>query len=242
MEKLINCICIYMQPIFNIETKIIEYVEILVRDTRGELSATEIIEEFVKHKQTLLLDKIILEKACMFMRLFKLEDCRVCVNICPETMQIPDSSLSLIHILNKFKIDKELFIFEINEEVDFDNKVVKGNINNLFRNKIHLAMDDFGVKNSSLLVFSDLDVKVNTVKLDRKFLLNMTEHKMIMLQSILNMLKSAHVDVIIEGVETIEQFELVKSIGYNRIQGFLLAKPMDIVEFTNKYSVNILEE
>ncbi len=96
-----------------------------------------------------------------------------------------------------------------------------------------VEMDDFGSGYSSLNILKDLDVDV--LKLDMKFLSgNIGGRGGIIIRSIVQMAKWLQLPIIVEGVETIEQADFMKSIGCNYIQGYLYSKPLPQDEFLEK--------
>lgn len=96
-----------------------------------------------------------------------------------------------------------------------------------------VEMDDFGSGYSSLNVLKDLDVDI--IKLDMKFMAgHMGERGGIILNSIVQMAKWLDTPLIVEGVETMEQADYMKSLGCNYIQGYLYSKPIMEDEFLAK--------
>ncbi|MCR5586796.1 MAG: EAL domain-containing protein [Lachnospiraceae bacterium] len=96
-----------------------------------------------------------------------------------------------------------------------------------------VEMDDFGSGYSSLNILKDLEVDI--IKLDMKFLQgNVGGRGGIILSSIVQMARWLDTPIIVEGVETIEQANYMKSLGCNYIQGYLYAKPMDEEAFIEK--------
>jgi len=96
-----------------------------------------------------------------------------------------------------------------------------------------VEMDDFGSGYSSLNVLKDLNVDI--IKLDMKFMSgHMGERGGIILNSIVQMAKWLDTPLIVEGVETMEQADYMKSLGCNYIQGYLYSKPIMEDEFLRK--------
>jgi PAS domain S-box-containing protein len=89
-----------------------------------------------------------------------------------------------------------------------------------------LAVDDFGTGYSSMYLLNTL--KVNLLKIDIHFVQNMLLDidSAVIVESIINLGQSLNMDVIAEGVETIEQLHHLYRIGCRLIQGFYISKPM----------------
>ena len=89
-----------------------------------------------------------------------------------------------------------------------------------------LSIDDFGIGYSS---FEQLDrIPFNELKLDRSFVnkgaADATAHAI--LQGSIDMARQMDLTTVAEGVETEDQLELMRTLGCDRIQGFLIARPM----------------
>jgi EAL domain-containing protein (putative c-di-GMP-specific phosphodiesterase class I) len=95
---------------------------------------------------------------------------------------------------------------------------------------VHLAVDDFGIGYSSLNYLARLPV--NRLKLDKSFAQRVTFEKKTaaIVSSVLALGKEMDMAVVVEGVETEEQFALLERLGCRQVQGYLLAKPLPAAE------------
>ena len=93
---------------------------------------------------------------------------------------------------------------------------------------IRISIDDFGTGYSSLGYLPRLPV--DTLKIDRSFVadlsINTTAQSLI--EGMISLAHSIGKQVVVEGVETGEQLKLLKSIGCDEIQGFLLGRPAEL--------------
>ena|ERR1700676_1492121 len=98
-----------------------------------------------------------------------------------------------------------------------------------------IAIDDFGTGFSSLSYLSKLPV--DTLKIDRSFVNDMTEgHQgMVLVSTIINLAHSLKLKVVAEGVETKKQSELLRALGCDAMQGYLLSKPVPCAIFESKF-------
>ncbi|HEX3987655.1 MAG TPA: EAL domain-containing protein [Acidobacteriaceae bacterium] len=90
---------------------------------------------------------------------------------------------------------------------------------------IGVAMDDFGTGYSCLSYLPKLFL--DALKLDRTFVteLAVRPETRAFVQSVLSMAHNLHMKVIVEGIETHEQLELMRALGTNEAQGYLLGRP-----------------
>jgi EAL domain-containing protein (putative c-di-GMP-specific phosphodiesterase class I)/GGDEF domain-containing protein len=98
---------------------------------------------------------------------------------------------------------------------------------------VRVSIDDFGTGHSSLGQFRDLPV--DELKIDMSFVQAMvhSETDRRIVELIIDLARAFDLGVIAEGVETVESLELLRRMGCNRVQGFLLARPMDEDTFRN---------
>lgn len=89
---------------------------------------------------------------------------------------------------------------------------------------VRTLMDDFGTGYASLANLVNYEVDV--VKIDRTFVLQAADHGRDFLRSILQLANSMGKQTVAEGIETIEQLDLVSDLGTDFGQGYLLAYPM----------------
>ena len=100
---------------------------------------------------------------------------------------------------------------------------------------VGLHMDDFGSGYSSFKQLYELPFDV--LKIDRSFLQSIigNEQAVNIVRGILSLAKSLGMSSIAEGIETVEQEALLRSLGCKRGQGYLYSKPVDAETFTAKY-------
>lgn len=91
---------------------------------------------------------------------------------------------------------------------------------------VHISIDDFGTGHSSLVYLRKLPV--SSLKIDMSFLHHALENEsdLAIMQAIITVGHSLGLNVVVEGVETPEQDQLVKNLGCDQAQGYLYARPM----------------
>ena len=116
-----------------------------------------------------------------------------------------------------------------------DQEAVSDVVNRLRAMGVRVLMDDFGTGHSSLSMLGG--VNVDAIKLDRQFLPNIESTRLridkdeSIVASMVMMGRSLDLPMIIEGVETRAQAELIKSLGAHYVQGFYCHRPMPVQDF-----------
>jgi len=91
---------------------------------------------------------------------------------------------------------------------------------------VSIAIDDFGTGYSSLSYLHKLPV--NCIKMDQSFLRGIAEvdGSLPVIQGIVRLARGMHLTVVAEGVETLEELELVRLAGCDKVQGHLFGPPL----------------
>ena len=99
---------------------------------------------------------------------------------------------------------------------------------------VKIAMDDFGVGYSSL--FSLKSIPVDVVKIDRRFAKGITSDPFnaTFIRSITDLCHDVGRKVCLEGVETEEEYEAVRELGMEYIQGYYFGRPMSARRFEDR--------
>lgn len=107
---------------------------------------------------------------------------------------------------------------------------------------VTIAIDDFGTGFSSLSYLSRL--AVDTLKIDRSFITDMTagEQGLILVSAITNLAHSLNLNVVAEGVETIEQSNLLRTLGCDEFQGYVFSKPLPVDIFEARFATASFRE
>ncbi|MCB1964676.1 MAG: EAL domain-containing protein, partial [Candidatus Accumulibacter sp.] len=146
----------------------------------------------------------------------------------------PSCGLAILSILGEAGLRPGRLILEITETAllsDFEK--ARKTISDLKRSGVHIALDDFGTGYAS---FGYLDkISIDKIKIDRSFTA-VFGHKNgdeAIVQAIVDLARANGLKTTAEGVETESQYEYLKSIGCDELQGFLLAAPLTHDEFQN---------
>lgn len=236
---------LYFQPIVNLRDNKIIKMESLVRINHEELGIVS--PYFISYFKTLNkmsdLDYWVIEESFKYGKLLENKEKNYClsINISAETFMQESFYENIIELLNKHSVNPKKFNLEIVEEVCLLNiKNVKYRINLLKELGFTIAIDDFGTGYSSLSYL--LDLSVNYIKIDRQFVINLKFTKgEIILKNIIQLCKSIGCHVIVEGVETEVELNILKKLDADMIQGYYYFKPnsfenilKEIEDFYNK--------
>lgn len=129
---------------------------------------------------------------------------------------------------------REKLIIEITERIfientDYTMQILK-NIKSM-ESPPQIAIDDFGTGYSSIVYLKDLPIDI--IKIDRIFIRDMIKDKksLAIVQTIIELVKRLEKKTLAEGVETKEQYEILKEIGCDFVQGYLFSKPLPERDF-----------
>ena len=154
------------------------------------------------------------------------------VNVSALQFKMQDFVLNVNAIIQKRRINPSLLKLELTESaVLSDVNEVIAKMHALKELGIKLSMDDFGTGYSSLSYLTRLPL--NQLKIDQSFVrdIRVDHYDSIMVQTIIDMAKNFHLDVIAEGVETEEQFRFLEDNKCFAYQGYYFGKPAPIAEF-----------
>lgn len=156
------------------------------------------------------------------------------INISAIQYKKDDFVQKMIAELEKYKIDPKYVELEITESVLIDDfRGVVDKMRALRDYGLKVSLDDFGTGYSSLSYLKDLPI--DTLKIDKSFIDTVItdDSTRIIIESIVTMVKKLGYETVAEGVETAEQFEYLKKIECDNIQGFYLGRPQSAQDIEN---------
>lgn len=222
---------LYIQHAFNVDTNEVEYGELLIRKYKGIDNVIDILRYVDENNEFIDFDLEIIDRAIEFITNNNIKY-RVAVNLSPNTLKFSDATDRIIDKLNNCDC-KDKIVLEITEDTNLDSRKVISSIKRLVAENIIIALDDFGTSKSSLKGL--VNIETNYIKIDKSFIDSLIdedkikrERDQIILDSIRDMAEALKASVIVEGVETLEQLEEARKLGFNCIQGYLLEKPMPL--------------
>ncbi|MEC1178956.1 EAL domain-containing protein [Metasolibacillus meyeri] len=151
----------------------------------------------------------------------------------PITISIPALRLLkkgfydlVTQLIEQYNINPALLRFEINQSTFLHENIISESIEDFKQLGIRIVVDDFGKGYSSLDYIRK--IRPNVLKLNKVFIQNLFEENSIddaIIKSIIYLAKSLTMEVIAEGVETVEQLEFLKQLECDYVQGHIFSKP-----------------
>ncbi|MCO6391666.1 EAL domain-containing protein [Aliihoeflea aestuarii] len=147
------------------------------------------------------------------------------VNVSPLQLKMPGFAASVASILVKTGVAGNRLAFEITEgmEMEIHSDIIHC-IHDLRLLGVEIWLDDFGTGFAGLSWLRLIEF--DTVKIDRSFLHDAgTARGRAMLDDIIRLLRNRGPKILVEGVESRAQLELVREFGIDTVQGYLLGRP-----------------
>ncbi|NIK80332.1 diguanylate cyclase (GGDEF)-like protein/PAS domain S-box-containing protein [Paenibacillus castaneae] len=224
---------LHYQPQIHMETGELFGVEALLRwhsPTRGIISPLTFIPLAEETGLIVPIGEWVIEEACRqstewLNRGYK--PLKISVNISGQQLKQPDFVHRVKRIVEKTGMNPHYLCIEITESTvidDLDSTIKM--FKQLSELGIHMSMDDFGTGYSSLSVLKRLPL--NMLKIDKSFIREMThEHQDFdIVKAIISISKSLKLQIVAEGVEQREQYDLLQELGCHYMQGYYISKPL----------------
>ena len=151
---------------------------------------------------------------------------RVAVNVSARQLKMASFGQSVRRLLDHTGLPADCLELEITESVLLDDSPETSvNLTTLCDLGVRLAIDDFGTGYSSLGYLQRYPF--DTLKIDRSFIAGIgNDGSRRLVETIITMAHGLGLEVIAEGVETVEQLSFLRSRGCNLAQGFLFSRPV----------------
>ena len=153
---------------------------------------------------------------------------RIAINVSLRQLKLASFIARCRSVFRKHGVSPTCFELELTETTLMtDPKRTIGLLNELYAMGLHLAIDDFGTGYSSLSALQQFPI--GTLKIDQSFVRDVAvdSNDAALVRTIIEMGKSLELEVIAEGVETIEQLEFLRKHGCFFAQGRLFGEPME---------------
>lgn len=240
---------LFFQPVIDVQTKKVFSMEALARwesEEYGMLPPFDFIDTLEQTRLIHKLDSYMLEKICQgyvkAKEFAKRDFVSISVNLSQRDFEIVDDIVGMVEeTVSKYNMPRYLLHLEITESTLTEQKEHLQNVALQFEELgYEIWMDDFGSGYSSLNVLKDF--RFDTIKFDMGFLRGNVVSSKIILKHMIDMCKELGLKTLVEGVETEEQFEFLKSLGCDYCQGYLFSKPLPADEIIEYLEKEVLDE
>ena len=228
---------VFYQPKYNAVTKELAGAEALIRWKNPDGSYTppyKFIPIAEKNGFVLKLDKYVFKNVCDDQRRWLSEGKKavpVSVNLSRQHLYNASFIDYYRKMIESRSVPMDLIELEVTESAMFENQdEFQSIIDKLHQIGFKILMDDFGTGYSSLMMLKSIPIDV--MKLDKSFVDDYNDEKGEKIISCVTQLaKAMNIEVTAEGVETEDQYEFMKRLGCDVIQGFYFARPMPMEDF-----------
>jgi|GEM_PF-551788 len=238
-----NELQLYYQPIVDFNTGEILSFEALLRwlhPQHGMISPIDFIPlaectGLINPIGTWIIDQAVTQLSSWNQLFPQRPNLSVSVNV--SGYQLLDNSLfnHTKNVLQQSNIDSSRLQLEITESVLINDPDTTIKILNRFKQfGLQLYIDDFGTGYSTLSRLHDFPIDV--LKIDRSFV---HHQKWILIEAISRLAETLAKDLIVEGVETVEQFTALKNMSCHKGQGYYFSRPVDAVRATEIFAESL---
>lgn len=211
---------------------------------RGLVSPFQFIQLAEETGLILPIGQWVLEAACSQLKVWEQDErCRsltISINVSAKQFRQEGFVNQVQTATNRYAINPKLLKLELTESILLEGieETIKI-MNELKKTGIRFSLDDFGTGYSSLQYLKRLPL--SQLKIDQSFVHDIVSdiNDRAIVRTIIAMAQSMELEVIAEGVETIEQRQLLQNTGCMKFQGYLFGKPVSIEEFDFSLNQNM---
>jgi diguanylate cyclase (GGDEF)-like protein len=218
------------QPLVDAKTSQIISFEALLRWHNPELGQIPPTKFIPIAEETGMLGRIgewVLRTACREAASWP-EDITIAVNVSPRQLRDPGFIVTLVSALTQAGLAPERLELEVTETVFLElTNATQKILHQIQSLGVMLAMDDFGTGYSSLGYLRRAEF--DTLKIDRSFVQSISAddpESTAIIRAVVALAGSLGMKTVAEGVSTEEQLQLVRSLGCDKIQGYIFSRPV----------------
>jgi diguanylate cyclase (GGDEF)-like protein len=232
---------VHYQPIVSLLTGEVTGAEALVRwahPIRGMVQPDDFIPVAEESGLIVPLGRFVLEEGCRQLAAWQrsLPALRLGVNISARELQDPALVGEVAEVCLRHGVDISRITFEVTEHVMVSDERALDSLRDLRELGARIAIDDFGTGYSSLSCLRDLPI--DTLKIAKPFVdrLARSEDDRALATSVVGLARSLRLDTVVEGIERLDQAELMREAGCRSGQGFLFSRALPAAEFLARVS------
>ncbi len=229
-------ITVHVQPQAEAATGAVRSLEALARWTHPQLGAVSPAEFIPVAERSGLIKQLtasVLEQGLRDFLSGQPDDVTLAVNLSARSLTDPSLVTDVAEALERHHIRPGRLILEVTESaVMADPTRAIALLEQLHALGVQLSVDDFGTGYSSLSYLKRLPVQ--EVKIDRSFVTGLCEGSddYAIVRSIIDLGRNLGLEIVAEGVEDLQTWELLAGLGCTRIQGWYLSPPLKIHDAT----------
>mgnify|MGYP000718710403 CR=1 FL=1 len=226
------------QPQISLQTKRIEGAEALIRwqhPVKGLIPPDQFIPLAENNPVIIDIGQWVLETACHQLKDWHskgFKDLTIAVNLSTKQLRLDSIDSAIQQVIDETGIPPHSLELEITETAVMDSiSTAISRLNSIKKTGVKLALDDFGTGYSSLSYLKRLPL--DKIKIDREFIRDVLEDKYntAIVKSIIQLGRNLDMDVIAEGVETIQQEKYLIENHCAKAQGYYYSKPITAAQF-----------
>ncbi|WP_082439676.1 MULTISPECIES: PAS domain S-box protein [unclassified Massilia] len=228
-------LCLHYQPQYDLDSGRIVGIDALIRwhhPDRGLLTAASFIQEVENANLMLPVGEWALRTACTAQAGWVRAGLVVplTLNVSSKQVRHPRFLTLLNKILEDTGLPPSLLRLEMRESVLLDPKFSANMLGDMHKRGVRLGLDDFGAELAALssLQKFPLDIVKPGQELVRR--LSHDENESAILSALVGVARDARITVCADGIETAEQLAVVRSLGVNHGQGYLLSPPLSAAD------------
>lgn len=232
---------LYFQPQFHAETYSLYGAESLLRYHSMRYGNVSPIEFVPILEQSGLIYEVglwVVREALKYCRKWRetIPNFHISVNMSFQQLEHSSIEEDVLDIIKGSGLPGDALTIEVTESMQLSNYP---QLNSFFKrwnkNGIEISVDDFGTGYSSLSRLKEMSV--DEIKIDRCFIreIQNSAYNFRLLSNIIELAESSQIRVCCEGVETVEELEVLKGLSPSLLQGFLFAKPCPAKEFEEQF-------
>ena len=233
---------VYYQPKVDIETRKLSGAEALCRWLKNGkiVPPLDFIPILEINTDICDLDFYMLDHVCRHIRRWRDEGrdvVRISVNFSRKHLMDVDLLEHILEVVDRNKVPHEYIEIELTETTtDVQFRDLKRIVSGLQEQGIWTAVDDFGMGYSSLNLIRD--IPWNVLKVDKNFVPKNAEDTgnitNVMFRHVISLAQDIGLECVIEGVETVDQLEVLRENNCNIVQGYFFDRPLPLEEFEQR--------
>lgn len=224
---------IHYQPILGAGSLQVSKVEALLRWTSpsyGNVSPAEFIPLAESSGSIVGIGGWVLRQVCSDMREFRSRGLTLTTAVNISAMQLMQPGLLelLLGLLHEYELPASSLELEITESVLVSGDSIFRSLQELRSYGFRISLDDFGTGFSSLSYLRRFPVDV--IKIDRSFVSEMSPAPQgdVLVKAIIELSHSLGLRVVSEGIEREEQFDMLRALGSDELQGYYITRPLRV--------------